>query len=79
MDLNKNEIRTPLQAFEIVEPVQKAKWKMPELSIIDVIIVTSVAILIALMAFTVPSLIDNAKNISTKNNETQLIPSSTRE
>jgi len=79
MDLNKNEIRTPLQAFEIVEPVQKAKWKMPELSIIDVIIVTSVAILIALMAFTVPSLIDNAKNISTKNNETQLIPSSTSE
>lgn len=79
MDLNKNEIRTPLQAFETVEPVQKAKWKMPELSIIDVIIVTSVAILIALMAFTVPSLIDNAKNISTKNNETQLIPSSTSE
>jgi cell division protein FtsX len=79
MDLNKNEIRTPLQAFETVEPVQKAKWKMPELSIIDVIIVTSVAILIALMAFTVPSLIANATDISTKNNETQLIPNSTSE
>lgn len=79
MDLNKNEIRTPLQAFETVEPVQKAKWKMPELSIIDVIILTSVAILIALIALTVPSLIDNAKDISTKNNETQLIPNSTGE
>jgi len=79
MDLNKNEIRTPLQAFETVEPVQKAKWKMPELSIIDVIIVTSVGIIIALSIVALPSLIDNAENISANDNETQLIPNSTQE